>query len=459
MEKNIMKTLLTSIAIFINMAIAYAQEFPIAVGSDTTFAMSASFDGTNYLIAIKGDNQSIENATAQFVSPSGSLVGSRIFVGSNVSSMGIVSAFDGTNHLLAWTSMNGNVIGRFVSPNGSLSGNEFIIANNASIDRGSIVLTFQAGNYFIGYLKGSGHNTMLWGRTISPSGNLGNEVQISSTNARDISISFDGVNYLFAYVENTSLSKNDLFIRFVSATGALVGNEITVASGNYQRDNPTALAFDGNNYLLAYHEQNPDDHQWFLYGKFINTQGVAQNNFMICDSSLHPMIPFVAYGNNKYLISWIQETNGSMMGQFYDKSGVIIEPPFVIFNTLNNRIPVGGCVYLNNNFLAISTRVDRDFSDGDVYGKFINSAVGISNTANVNSIYAYPNPASDFITLNIITSNASIEMYDILGSLVKSEFINQNKSQLNISDLKEGVYFITIKSSDWSMQQKLIIKK
>lgn len=44
-----------------------AQEFPIAVGIDSTFTTSAAFDGTNYLIGILGDAVSSGSITAQLI--------------------------------------------------------------------------------------------------------------------------------------------------------------------------------------------------------------------------------------------------------------------------------------------------------------------------------------------------------------------------------------------------------
>jgi len=74
----------------------------------------------------------------------------------------------------------------------------------------------------------------------------------------------------------------------------------------------------------------------------------------------------------------------------------------------------------------------------------------------------YPNPASDIVNLNIDNpSNASLTLsiYNVIGNLVKSEKLKQNNRQINIGDLSNGVYMVTIKSKDFSQNKRLIIQR
>jgi len=74
----------------------------------------------------------------------------------------------------------------------------------------------------------------------------------------------------------------------------------------------------------------------------------------------------------------------------------------------------------------------------------------------------YPNPASDFVTLVIErNSNADLllNIYNIMGSLVKTEMLKQNQQQINIGDLSNGIYIVEIKSKGLAGTQKLIIKR
>lgn len=90
-----------------------------------------------------------------------------------------------------------------------------------------------------------------------------------------------------------------------------------------------------------------------------------------------------------------------------------------------------------------------------------------SNSAGIeiiekNSYSFFPNPASDFITLNtgnISSTDKILNIYNTLGNLVKSEIQNQNNQQINIGNLSGGIYLVEIKSKEWTGKQKLIIKR
>ena len=74
----------------------------------------------------------------------------------------------------------------------------------------------------------------------------------------------------------------------------------------------------------------------------------------------------------------------------------------------------------------------------------------------------YPNPASYIVNLNINkTNNAdlTLNIYNVIGTLVKSETLKQNNRQINISDLNNGVYVVTIKSKEMTKTLKLIIQR
>lgn len=89
-------------------------------------------------------------------------------------------------------------------------------------------------------------------------------------------------------------------------------------------------------------------------------------------------------------------------------------------------------------------------------------SAGINNYTNNNKIRIYPNPASDDVALTTNkTNNAdlTLNIYNVVGSLVKSQTIENNNYKINIRDLINGIYTVEIKSKDWSEKQKLIIQK
>jgi hypothetical protein len=74
----------------------------------------------------------------------------------------------------------------------------------------------------------------------------------------------------------------------------------------------------------------------------------------------------------------------------------------------------------------------------------------------------YPNPASDFVTLNtdyIGNNNIIINVYNVVGALVKSEQLNKSNQQFNVEGLGNGVYVVEIKHEESAESQKLIIQR
>ena len=93
-------------------------------------------------------------------------------------------------------------------------------------------------------------------------------------------------------------------------------------------------------------------------------------------------------------------------------------------------------------------------------------SVGINEaTKSSNAILnVYPNPAATNVTVtfNAITNNTYISLLDLTGRTVLNQPINTaeglSQKNLDVSNLKQGVYFLRITSGTNTSTQKLIIK-
>ena len=102
---------------------------------------------------------------------------------------------------------------------------------------------------------------------------------------------------------------------------------------------------------------------------------------------------------------------------------------------------------------------------GTITFTYNSSTLGIEEINTVENIKIYPNPVKDVITISNLQNIdlKTIEVYNILGSLVlqvniKDLSFNDNL-QLNLSDLKKGVYFTKlISANNQSKIQKLLIE-
>lgn len=75
-----------------------------------------------------------------------------------------------------------------------------------------------------------------------------------------------------------------------------------------------------------------------------------------------------------------------------------------------------------------------------------------------DGIYIYPNPASNYFTLN--TNTSKVQIYSITGQLIKS--FNKSKTkdqQYSISDLRNGIYFVKIYNDENQIKVMKFIKQ
>jgi hypothetical protein len=72
----------------------------------------------------------------------------------------------------------------------------------------------------------------------------------------------------------------------------------------------------------------------------------------------------------------------------------------------------------------------------------------------------YPNPANGKVTLQLQedTNNAQVSITDMLGKTVLTKNIKGMQSELNISSLQAGIYFVRLESGNKKEVQKLVIR-
>lgn len=316
---------------------------------------------------------------------------------------------------------------------------------------------------------------ILYGQFVGKSGSLiGGQIQISNNYAREISLAYDGTNFLAVWVEIIPDSDKDIYGQFVSKTGSLVGSNFLIDGGPNYSDNPTSLAFDGTRYLLVFHEdQPPAGGKWFILGRFITTSGTIQETVTICDTSISPDLACVAFDNENYFVTWTQLTDMSFRGRFFNKSGVPIDTSFIVISPSENRMPVGGVGFGGGSYLAVATKVDFNFSDGDVYARFISPlSTGVDNEINlipdkITLLQNYPNPFNSTTVINYqlpIRSHVTIKVFDVLArevaTLLNGIESPGNKSvNFNAGSLSSGIYFYRLQADSYVETKKLILLK
>jgi hypothetical protein len=90
--------------------------------------------------------------------------------------------------------------------------------------------------------------------------------------------------------------------------------------------------------------------------------------------------------------------------------------------------------------------------------------VGVKEFSNLDiEINAYPNPFTDYIKLSVNNNEKDIkriQFYNQAGSLVKSELGSSNSGSWTIdaNDLKSGIYFVVVETTDNTLLKKSVVK-
>lgn len=82
------------------------------------------------------------------------------------------------------------------------------------------------------------------------------------------------------------------------------------------------------------------------------------------------------------------------------------------------------------------------------------------NTIDIKNeiVKLYPNPIKDIVYFSEPIVNTTVEIVNQNGQIVFSEYLSKSTSQLNLKQLKKGVYYVNLKSNTSQNQYKLIKK-
>lgn len=85
-------------------------------------------------------------------------------------------------------------------------------------------------------------------------------------------------------------------------------------------------------------------------------------------------------------------------------------------------------------------------------------AVNETQGNQLESVKIYPNPAKNFVKLELPNNikDFNVEISDMSGKLVLK---TENETEINVSDLQNGVYLCSIKANDENITRKIVIKK
>ncbi len=85
--------------------------------------------------------------------------------------------------------------------------------------------------------------------------------------------------------------------------------------------------------------------------------------------------------------------------------------------------------------------------------------MGIKNINSNQKVSIYPNPVSNNLIINNMTGVNTIKVSDILGETVKNITVSGSKTNINVSNLSKGIYFISLMNDKNVLETKKFVKE
>lgn len=110
------------------------------------------------------------------------------------------------------------------------------------------------------------------------------------------------------------------------------------------------------------------------------------------------------------------------------------------------------------------TAVSEMCADDQYMNEIVINTIGISESEAAKSISVYPNPGNGTFYISSVQSlfNVEVKIFDIQGKVIFTQVYDAVNSgsaiQTGDNQLKSGMYFLEIKSSEGNWQQKLLVK-
>lgn len=83
----------------------------------------------------------------------------------------------------------------------------------------------------------------------------------------------------------------------------------------------------------------------------------------------------------------------------------------------------------------------------------------LDNKAHSSKIRVFPNPANDFIKINLdgnLDRNASVHIYDSLGAVVRTESLLNNDVEVSLNGLSKGIYLVKVSNNNSVATQSIV---
>jgi hypothetical protein len=137
--------------------------------------------------------------------------------------------------------------------------------------------------------------------------------------------------------------------------------------------------------------------------------------------------------------------------------GTIVSGTITLATPIDFTANSNYAIFIGNGYANANPATNSGtWSDISITLNGVTETTASSSDFNSNSIFIYPNPATN--VLNISNSNSleikTVYITDVNGRMVKNQ--QGALTQINVSDLNAGVYFVTIEAAEGKTTKKFI---
>ena len=121
--------------------------------------------------------------------------------------------------------------------------------------------------------------------------------------------------------------------------------------------------------------------------------------------------------------------------------------------TINDAYGDGICCAYGTGSYSITDDSGNVIFSGGQFGSTEATTFRVGESLGLNSfidenLKIFPNPSNGIFTIKTTITNSSYKIYNLIGQTIKSGFINNGENSIDIRNSVDGVYFITIESTN-----------
>jgi hypothetical protein len=136
-------------------------------------------------------------------------------------------------------------------------------------------------------------------------------------------------------------------------------------------------------------------------------------------------------------------------------------PNFTSLKTAFN--PLLTCIEVDNenfSYTEWSGPSSQFIIDGtSSFSENCGSSLNIENINSENTIFIFPNPAQDVITIFELPLGAELSILDITGKIIFSTTVNSNQLIVNTDEFSNGIYLVNVNTNGSTTTKKLVVNK